>query len=594
MESNGPAQPPKKPADPAEKGAPVDESGAPPPANDNPAPEAEKIPDEKPVEEKPVEEKTTEEKLQEETPVPKTAAEIAAEEKAAAEKAEDDWWENFSKAVEDPNVSIYEYLRDHTLQSMDMDNKAGLSDSLVAARDAALRELFALKNPEELSKKLQALEKNALLFNPNARAVMKVSRAVLDTYIKTREDTKNGTAPEDMGAVVGANLKRELDGAKDEMNPALESVARSLKDKDEQEVAATIRKAAVRMGEERSVMAMMRDAAIFTSRYMKPDNVVNIAIIALPLITWEYRWAMAIGLGAFAARHSVKHSFNAARALAQGNRAESRTQMREALTNLKSAGGSVLLIALTPALAKYPAVAAGFLGFAIEATYHKTLDTFTKMLAEEEKTPGSTSLGRRLKAGVKTFFVTYQDTLGALTAKTLKTLAPGTVTDTAEALSKRLPFSKMRKVAARTWTLTGALTKRFNRVARAKATEWRNDVADMGRDFVNAIEGALSDAATLATQREAEAIAARLILEDRMKAQAEEEARLKEEAEKAQAKQTEEAPAEEVVEEQVDAAETSEAQRAQEIKKRRLEALARAERRIEAQKRAQTFKARPD
>ena len=66
-----------------------------------------------------------------------------------------------------------------------------------------------------------------------------------------------------------------------------------------------VRKAAVRMGEERSVMSMMRDAATFTRKYMKADNVVNIAIVALPLITWEYRWALAVGLGAFAARHSV-------------------------------------------------------------------------------------------------------------------------------------------------------------------------------------------------------------------------------------------------------------------------------------------------
>ena len=595
MDTNGPQPPPKKPEDPAKPGVPVDETGAATPAADNPPVKegAEKSPDEKIAEEALPAEKTEEEKAaaqksdeqkaEEEKPPEKTAAEIAAEEKAAAEKAADDWWANFSKAVEDPNVGIYEYLRDNTLQSMDLDNKGGLSDSLVAARDAALRELFALKDPEELSKKLKALEKNALLFNPNARAVMKVSRAVLDTYINTRKSTKDGAEPEDMGAAVGANLKRELEDAKDEMNPALESVARSLKDKDEQEVAATIRKAAVRMGEERSVMAMMRDAATFTRRYMKPDNVVNIAIIALPLITWEYRWALAVGLGAFAARHSVRHSFNALRALGKGDRVEARAQTREALTNLKSAGGSVLLIALSPALAKYPALAAGFLGFAIEAAYNKVLDTFNKMLAEEEKAPGSTPLGKRMKAGIKTFFVTYQDTLGSLTAKTLKTLAPGTVGDTAEAISKRLPFSKMRKVVARTWSLTGALTKRFNRVARAKAAEWRDDVADMGRDFVNAVEGALSDAAAIAMQKEAEAIAAQLILEERMRAQAqaEEEARQKAEAEK---------PAEEAhIEEEM-----TEEQRAQAIKKRRLEALERAERRNEVQKRANTLKARPD
>ena len=600
MDKTGPVQPPKKPADPADTAAPTDESAPATPAHDNlpperaavgpsaPAPaENSKAPEEHAPEEKAGGERPPEEKpAEEEKPPEKTAAEIAAEEKAAAEKAADDWWENFSKAVEDPNVSIYEYLRDNTLQSMDLDNKGGLSESLVAARDAALRELFALKDPEELSKKLQALEKNALLFNPNARAVMKVSRAVLDTYIKTRKDTKDGAPPEDMGAAVGANLKRELEDAREEMNPALESVARSLKDKDEREVAATIRKAAVRMGEERSVMAMMRDAATFKRRYMKHDNVVNIAIIALPLITWEYRWALAIGLGAFAARHSVRHGFNAAKALAKGNRTEARAQTREAVTNLKSAGGSVLLIALTPALAKYPALAAGFLVFAIEAAYHKVLDTFNKMLAEEEKAPGSTTLGRRMKAGIKTFFVTYQDTLGALTAKTLKTLAPGTVGDTAEALSKRLPFSKMRKVVSRTWSLTGALTKRFNRVARAKAAEWRDDVADMGRDFVNAIEGALSDAATAATQREAEAIAAQLILEERMRAQAEEEARRKAEAEKSEAEE----PAEEAhIEEEM-----TEEQRAQAIKKRRLEAVERAERQAEAQKRARTLKARPD
>jgi hypothetical protein len=589
MDTTGPVPPPKKtegqPAeDQPQDGKPAEGDA---PANDNPVPEGERPP----VKEGEPSDVKTEEAKVEETKTEETPAETV--------DPADDWWDNFAKAVEDPNVGIYEYLRNNALQAMDLDNKENAPSAIVLAREAALKELFSLKDPEELSKKLASLESNVLLFNSIARAVMKVSRAVLDTYIKTRKEAKEGTTPEDMGAAIGANLKKELAGTEEELNPALASVARSLKDKDEKEVAVTLRKAAAQMGEERNVTAMMRDAATFARRYLKPDNIVNIAIIALPLITWQYRWALAIGLGAFAGRHSIRHGYNAARALYKGDRSEARVQGREALANLKSAGGSVLLIALTPALAKFPILAAGFLGFAAEAAYHKVIDTFNKMLAEEEKAPGSTPLGKRLKAGIKNFFSVNQDKLGALAAKTLKAVAPHAATDAVEALSKRLPFTKMRKVASRTWMLTGALTKRFNRIATAKAKEWRDDVADMGRDFMNAVEGALSDVVAASTQREAEMIAGELLMKERARAIAEEEARLAaEEEQKAYAEGADDgmrqdedervAEADNSIEEGATAGEDGMA-----AKKRRLAAIERTQQRADAERRAQTLKAKP-
>lgn len=583
MTTTGPQQPPRKPGDAPEQ---------------TPEQDAAKTPDTAEPAETP--EKPAETEAQ---PAPVNDAAAPAEVTPdPVPDPDDDWWNNFAQAVEDPNVSIYEYLRNHAMSAMDLDNKEGAPSAIVQAREAALKELFALKNPEELSKKLASMENNLLLFNANARAVMKVSRAVLDTYIRTRSEVKDGQNPDDMGAAIGANLKQELTAAQDDINPALASVAGSLKNRDEQEIASTIRKAAAQMGEERNVTAMMRDTATFVRKYMSPDNVVNIAILALPLVTWQYRWALAAGLGVYAGRHSLRHGYKALAALYHGDRVEARAQGRDMLSNLKSAGGSVLLIALSPVLAKYPLVAAGFLGFAIEAMYHKTIDTFNKMLAEEESAPGSTPIGRRIKKGLTSFFGTYQDKLGALAARTLKILAPHTATDAVEALSKRLPLSKMRKVASRTWMVTGALSRRFNRMARAKAHALREDVVDLGRDFLGAIEGALSDAAAIATRRDAEMIAERLLMEARAREMAAEEARqaaLREE-EQAYAEgaddgmtQNEEVPATATDNAAADS-EAAEQARAQELKKHKLRALSRAAQHHAAQNRARTMQARPD
>lgn len=513
----------------------------------------------------------------------------------------EDWWDDFRRAVEDPDVNIYEYLRDHVMGTMDMDNKAGLSENIVRARKAALRELLSLTKPEEISKKLKSLEGNGLLFPPKARAILRVTRAVVDTYVKTDEQLKEkskttAVTQQDIGATLAKTLKGELDEAG--ANPALESIAETFKDKSEEEVAATIREAARQLGEKRSVQLMVRDAARFARAYLTAENIVNIAIIALPLITWQYRWALAIGLGAYSGRKAVYHGYKGARAHLGGDKAKAREHGRDALTALKAAGGNVLIIGLSPVLAKYPVMIAGLIGLGVDALYNSTIDFFKKMLKEEENAPGSTPLGKRAMAGLRYFFTNYKDKIASVGAKVLKTMAPHTVTAMVEEVVQRLPFSKMQKIAKRSWMLGGALATRFNKIARATARQYAEnvkalgaDIADAARDFRAAVEAGLDRAAEIGREIER----TRLAEEERLRAAAKAAA---EDAEREKRlKETEILTVAELAENEKFEAESAkeafnEAKAAEAAQKRKLESMARH--REEQQKKSRTLKARPD
>ncbi|MBU0800355.1 MAG: hypothetical protein KKA05_05060, partial [Alphaproteobacteria bacterium] len=195
-----------------------------------------------------------------------------------------------------------------------------------------------------------------------------------------------------------------------------------------------------------------------------------------------------------------------------------------------------------------------------------------------------------------------------LTAKTLKALAPHAVTDAIEAVARRMPLSKMKKIAARGWMLSGALATRFNRVAQAKVSavarelgELRDDVVDAGRDFMKAVEGALSDAAGTAMQRENERLAALIIAEERQRALEAEEARLaaEKEAEKGAEKPAEEAVTEEKAEQGSAAAEFAAkaqgtAQDSAAVKRRKIESMERHRAEEKRQTHTNTMKAKPD
>lgn len=437
-------------------------------------------------------------------------SEKTPEEKAALEKAEADWWDNFRQAVEDPDASIYEFLRRNLLSSLELDEKAGLSDKMVQARRKALKELFEMADAATLAKRLALLENNTLLFNLQARIVMKVSRAVLETYVQARKQRDIGKmTPAQQKSAAGETLKKELAAAEQDVDAALGSVSRALHDKDEKEVAATIRKAAGQMAEERNINAMVRDAAMLARHYLTPDNLVNIAIIALPLVTWQYRWALALGLGAYSGRKSVYYGYQALNALRKGDKVEARAKGREALGALKEAGGKVLLITLTPALARYPALTAGFLGVFVEAAYKAGIEGMKKMLEEEEKHPGATPIGKRTARGIRNFFSNYQDRLTTLALGALKIVAPHRVTETMETVSKRMPLTKMRTLASRSAMIAGALGRRFNKVAVRRATAAMDIARVWSADALTAFGRAVTDPLVREQQREYERLAAR-------------------------------------------------------------------------------------
>jgi hypothetical protein len=410
-----------------------------------------------------------------------------------------DWWDDFSAAVEDPNVSIYEFLRDRILKSLELDQAQGFGDLAGAARQRAVKELFQVRDPKEISSALQALEKNTLLFSLQLRVAIKTLRVVVDTYVASRDElAKEKLREGEIEELVGKKL------AEERVTEELNELSRALESESEEEIRGTIKEAARQIGEKRNVTTMTKDAVRLTFKYLKPDNIVNIAINVLPLITWQYRWALALGLGAYACRMAAWHGAKAGYDWARGEKDGARKEGKEALTALKAAGGNVIVIGFSPVLGKLPKLLAGFAGFVIDTTYKSTLETLHKILDREKENPGSTPISKKIEKTLGGFLRKNRDTLTILSTGAVKGLVPHKVTEALAEFSKRMPLSRLQDTSRNIWKLGVSLSRRFNSTAispenaeaklrpdeAAAFEDVKQDLAGVGREIQACLQSA--------------------------------------------------------------------------------------------------------
>lgn len=354
---------------------------------------------------------------------------------APPEKApEKDWWDGFKSTLEDPDASVYLYVRGQVLKSLEIDGAEGIPEATIRARQKAFRELAALKDPREISKKLALMEGQAFLFGDAARAGIRLLRVTIDNYAAAQDGTAAATG----------------------------EAAASLEARPPEEIETAVRKAAQRMQGEPDASRLAADAVAFSRKYLKPEYLVTALLCLLPLVTWQYRWTLALGLGAFSARKAFWHGGKAVLALCRGDRAGARTSGHGAFESLREAGATILVIGVSPAVAGLPAAVQTFASVGIEAGYKSTVRAFADMLAEEEKKPGSTPVSKGIKAGAKKFFSEYQDALATGTARFLKETTALPAAAAAEQAVSRARFSRIRHAADEARQLCGILARRFN------------------------------------------------------------------------------------------------------------------------------------
>lgn len=367
--------------------------------------------------------------LSEKTPAEKTPAEKTPE--TAPEK---DWWDGFKSTLEDPDASVYLYMRGQVLKSLEMDGTEGIPEATVKARQKAFRELAALKDPREISKKLALMEGQAFLFGDAARAGIKLLRVTIDNYVAAQDG----------------------EAAKSGKEAAL------LENRSPEEIETAVRKAAQRMQGDPDASRLAADAVAFSRKYLKPEYMVTALLCLLPLVTWQYRWTLALGLGAFAARKAFWHGGKAAASLLRGDGTGARASGHMVFESLKEAGATILVVGVSPAVAGLPVAVQTFASVGIEAGYKSTVALFASMLAEEEKKPGSTPVSKGIRAGAKKFFGDYQDALATGTARFLKETTALPAAAAAEQAVARARFSRIRHAADEARQVCGLLARRFN------------------------------------------------------------------------------------------------------------------------------------
>ena len=382
------------------------------------------------------------------------------------------WWQRFKAAVEDPHTSIYDFLKSDIRTRLDLEDGEGVSYVLQRAQKKAIKEALELTEPKELRDAIKRLEDNRLFFDYRSRVGIKLFRVLMDTYIVALHgEAKAPPSKEEALAIhdqVEKLIEQELQDP--EVLHNVEKLAEELTHQEKDEIRETVEKAQKQLKEKSAIAEMADDAVSLARTFFKPDTMANIAIHALPLITWKYRWALALGLGAFAARKSVYHGAVGSKELLFGDKQVAREEGTKALKALRAAGGNVLAVGLTPVYAKLPKALMGFGVFFADKVFNTTLDITNKIINRPEKTPEQLAeqlpIRTRFKNGIKGFFNSNQDTLTSLTAKALKIEVPHKLTKSFEAVSKRVKLSTVRGVSKDIYSMSRiVLARSFNRLA---------------------------------------------------------------------------------------------------------------------------------
>ncbi|MCB9990539.1 MAG: hypothetical protein H6867_04045 [Rhodospirillales bacterium] len=432
-------------------------------------------------------------------PKPPTAAQVA------------DWWDDFAKAVEDPTVSTYDYLKDSLLKNLELDGADGFGDFVGKAQQKALKELLSLTDLGELRNTVKKLERNRLFFDYRTRVGLQVTRVLLDTYLSAKEKYEQEvTEREAHGkpahterqkqAEIERIVKAELQDS--DIAERVEELAQiSIPGKDKEQISETVTEARKQLQDKRNLKKISNDVMGVSKKYFTLDNTVNVAIHALPLITWQYRWALAAVFGAYVSRMSVYHGYRAIKARWQGDLDTAREEGRKTLKALKAAGGNALAIGVSPLIGRLPKAIAGFGTFFVTRAYNISLDVWHKMLQKKDelKARAAAQAGKKgVWNKIKGFFTEHQDTLAVLTAKAVKGKMPHDLGDSFEKASSRLPLSRVRSLSGNLWNVSKAAGRRlryeFYRVTNVFRDEPK-DLSQMQAAFDKASKGKQNEGA---------------------------------------------------------------------------------------------------
>jgi hypothetical protein len=386
----------------------------------------------------------------------------------AATRASQGWWADFKATVEDPDASVYDFLKNNLREKLELEGEEGFVDVLSKAQRKAVREALELTQPKELRDALKNLEKNRLFFDYRGRVILKLFRVVMDTYIVALHgEAKHAPLGQDEAVAlhgqVEALIEEQLGNA--DVLTKVENLAGELTHLEQEEIKKTVEEAAKQLKEKSTLSRIADDALALGKTFLKPDTLAGFAINSLPLITWQYRGALALGLGAFACRRAVYHAAIGAFSLVKGDVQGAKAEGGKALTAMKAAGGNVLTVGLSPAFAKLPRAIMSFGPFMADYVYNKALDIGHALLQKKENQP-DIPLRTRLKNGVKSFFSDNQDTLANLSIKTLKVQVPHKLTQSFAKASKRVKLSTVRSVSKDVYHIGKILLKRnFNAAA---------------------------------------------------------------------------------------------------------------------------------
>ena len=384
---------------------------------------------------------------------------------------QNDWWDSFKIAVENPDVSIYEYIRDNIVESLEIESKnPQLKDYISGARQRTIKEILSLKNPKDLKNKLKAIEGNKLLFPYNVRSGIKLSRVIIETYFLTKDEKDPKKANEIAEQAIRSN----------DIDKTVSEISKSLDCHDEKEIKETIDNAVGQLMEDNNLNKMARDSMRLIKKYLNPDNAAAVIITALPLITWKYRWALAISLGAYSARMSVVHTGKSIYHRIKGDKDLAKQESQKIFKSLKTAGGNILLMALSPKLIKVPKIMLTAVNFIIRKSYDSVLDTVHDMLEQETKDPNSTAISKKIKKKIRGFFGKNKDPLANITISIAKEMARKDVADKMVKVSSRINFSDIYNIVHKTAGLVNSIRNRFNTVSNTDVKDITTlDVAEI-------------------------------------------------------------------------------------------------------------------
>ncbi len=372
------------------------------------------------------------------------------------------WWDRFIEALENPDIQTYDFISSSINGYLDENNIDSADDVLRAFYHKGYQEIRELRDLKELQKTIQGLENKKFFFpDPRVRTTMKLVRIALETYVDAQEQYAKQL---DRGPVIpipAADVKKEIDDLAEKilqedfeegtLRKNIEEIHAVHVTEDSAKVKETIDSAITEL-KKQSKLASLADNTVGVSKHLlKPDNLAAIAIHALPIITWKYRWGLALGLGVYSSRLCVYHGAKALKkAVYDKDMPQARIEAGEAVSALKAAGGNVIAIGLSPLFGKLPKAIAGYASFMVPKIYDKTVGAVVRKLKtpDIDETKPDLSIESVFNR-VRSFYENNEGPLVRNTIKATKGMIPESITKVFDRVTKHVDPSDILKETIR-------------------------------------------------------------------------------------------------------------------------------------------------